>query len=195
MISNSQRIYKFVSFAVSFFERRKHPILQKDPDSKLSDHVVVIGAHRVGGEIVRFLKRERHPLVVLDFNPHQVEVLLAQQIPVIFGDMSDPEVLDVLNLEEAKIIISTSPDLNGNKTLLEDLKLRGINVPVIVRAETVKEAQSLYKGGADLCILPEVMAGDLLLDILREHLSEKSYFKDRPRIELEKLSRKTLAWG
>lgn len=194
MISQSRRIYKYVTFAVSFFERKKRFPVQQE-DEKLEDHTVVIGAHRVGGEIVRFLKRERQPLVVLDFNPHQVERLLKEEIPVIYGDMSDPEILDLLNLDLAKIIISTSPDLEGNKTLLEDLKLRRINIPAIVRAETIKDAQSLYKGGADFVIVPEVMAGDLLLETLREHLNEKSYFKDRPRIELEKLSRKTLSWG
>lgn len=194
MISQSERLYKFVSFAVSFFERKKHPLVQKDEEAKLSDHVVVIGSHRVGGEVVRFLKREKQALVVLDFNPHLVEVLLSQEIPVIYGDMSDPEVLDLLNLNEAKMIISTAPDLEGSKTLLEDLKLRRINSPVVVRAETVKDAGSLYKQGADFVIIPEVMAGDMLLEILKEHLNEKSYFQDRPRIELEKLSRKILAW-
>lgn len=195
MISHSNLIYKFVSSAISFFERRKHPVLEKEQESKLSDHVVVVGAHRVGGEIVRFLKKEKHPIVVLDFNPHQVEILLSQEIPVIYGDASDPEVLDLLNLELAKMIISTSPDLESNKTLLEDLKLRNINAPTIIRAETIKDAQSLYKRGADFVILPEVMAGDMLLDTLRDHLNDKSYFKERPRIEMEKLSRKTLSWG
>lgn len=195
MISESKRIYKLISSIIVFFERKKHPELVEGTSARLENHVAIIGAHRVGGEIVRFLKRERQPMVVLDFNPHQVEALLAQEIPVIYGDVSDPEVLDLLNLEEAKLIISTSPELEGNRILLENLTLRKINIPIIVRAATIKDAQSLYKAGADFVILPEVMAGDLLLDILREHLNEKSYFKDRPRIELEKLSRKTLAWG
>lgn len=195
MISRSKFIYKYLTFIIAFFERKKHFITEKAEEDQLTDHVVIIGAHRVGGEIVRFLKREKQPLVVLDFNPHQVEKLLSEQIPVIYGDMADPEILDLLHLDVAKIVISTSPELEGNKTLLEDLKLRKINCPVIVRAETVKDAQSLYKGGADFVIVPEVMAGDLLLDTLRTHFNESSYFKDRPRIELEKLSRKTLAWG
>ena len=109
--------------------------------------------------------------------------------------MSDPVVLYLLNLDAAKMIISTSPDLDSNKTLLEDLKLRSINIPTIIRAETIKEAETLYKRGADFCILPEIMAGDMLLNTLKEHLNDNSYFKDRPRIELEKLSRKILSWG
>lgn len=194
MISQAKTIYKYITFLVSFFERKKHFEIEEQ-DEQMNNHTVIIGAHRVGGEIVRFLKRERSPLVVLDFNPHQVEKLLKEEIPVIYGDMSDPEILDLLNLDSAKIIISTAPDLEGNKTLLEDLKLRKINIPVVVRADTVKDAQGLYKAGADFVIVPEVMAGDLLLDTFRNHLNESGYFKDRPRIELEKLSRKTLAWG
>lgn len=194
-ISRSHQIYRFVTSWVGFFERKNVSYVDSLKPAELEDHVAVIGAHRVGGEVVRFLKRERHPIVVLDFNPHLVEVLLAEEIPVIYGDMSDPEVLDILNLDRAKMIISTTPDVEANKTLLEDLKIRKINTPVIVRAETVKEAQSLYKRGADLVLIPEVMAGDMLLNTLRDHLNEKGYFKERPRIELEKLSRKILSWG
>ncbi|MBI2196796.1 cation:proton antiporter [Candidatus Daviesbacteria bacterium] len=195
MISKSNKIYRLATIWVGFFERKNISYVDSLKSAELEDHVAVIGAHRVGGEVVRFLKREKHPIVVLDFNPHLVEVLLAEEIPVIYGDMSDPEVLDILNLDKAKMIISTTPDVEANKTLLEDLKIRKINTPVIVRAETVKEAQSLYKRGADFVILPEIMAGDKLLDTLRDHLNEKSYFKERSRIELEKLSRKILSWG
>ncbi len=194
MISRSREIYKSISSVISFFERRKNPVLETGEEDKLTDHVVIIGAHRVGGEIVRFLKKEKKALVVLDFNPHQVELLLSREIPVIYGDMADPEVLEILNLEEARMVISTAPDLESNKTLLEDLKLRRINVPVIVRAETVHNARSLYKAGADFVIIPDVLAGDLLLNMLKDHLNDKNFFKERPKIELEKLSHKILAW-
>ncbi len=194
MISRSDIIYKFVSSFVSFFERRKEIKLQNYEDRELVDHVVVIGAHRVGGEIVRFFKREKQSMVVLDFNPNQVEALLAEGVQVIYGDMGDPDILGILSLEKAKIIISTSPDILDNKALLEELRYRKINIPVIVRAETVFDAQSLYKKGADYVIIPDVLAGDALLDLLRDHLNDKSYFKDRSRIELEKLYRKILAW-
>lgn len=193
LISQSGKIYKTLAPIISFFEIRKHHIME-DAEDKLSDHVVIVGAHRVGGDLVRFLKRDRQSLVVLDHNPHQVEELLSQGISVIYGDMSDPEVLDILNLDEAKIIISTAPDLEGNRILLEDLKVRHISSPVIVRAETIKDARKLYKAGADYVIIPDLLAGDYLLNMLRDHLGDKSYFKERPKIELSKLSHKILAW-
>lgn len=157
--------------------------------------VIVIGARKVGGEIVKLLKREKISQIVLDFNPYQVDILMKEQIPVLYGDMGDPEVLDKLNLHSARMVISTSASEEDNKLLLEELRSRHINIPVIVRAETVDEAIGLYKAGADFVIIPEILAGDFLVEKLRDHLPSGSFFKNRAEIELEKLSHKTLSWG
>lgn len=194
LISRSDKIYKLVATFTSFFERKNKNLWELETIGELSDHVVVVGAHRIGGEIVKFLKKEKMPLVVLDFNPHQVELLLSLQIPVIFGDMADPDILDLLKLDKAKLIISTNRDINDNKLLIEEVRTRHSRAPIIVRCETVPEAKILYKAGADYVLVPDIMAGDSLLQIIKDHLNDKSYFKDRPRVELEKLSRKTLAW-
>lgn len=194
MISRANQVYKLVSNIASFFERKNKRLWEVKDVDKLSNHVVVIGAHRIGGEIVKFLKKEKQPLIVLDFNPHQVELLLSLEIPVIFGDLADPEVIDILNLDQAKLIISTARDINDNRLLMEELKTRHLSIPIIVRAETAKEARSLYRFGADYVIIPDILAGEILLDVIKVHLDDKSFFKDRPRIELEKLSHKTLAW-
>lgn len=195
MIAKSNYLYKYIRQFVDFFERKNYRHFSDNLELKqLSEHVVLIGAHRVGGQVVQLFKREKIPFIVLDFNPHQIERLLKEDVSVIYGDMGDPEILDILNLENSKMVISTSPDIADNKLLLEDLKLRGVNVPIIVRAESVKEAKGLYKAGADYVIIPEVLAGDVLLNLLQDHLNSRTFFKDRPRIELEKLSHKVLAW-
>lgn len=197
MITHSAKLYKRLSRYLSFFERKnyKHALERWDHYQNLEGFVVVIGARKVGGEIVKLLKREKIPQIVLDFNPHQVDMLLKEKIPVLYGDMGDPEVLDGLNLQDARMVISTSASDEDNKLLLEELKSRHINIPVIVRAETADEAQSLYHAGADFVIIPEILAGDFLVEKLRDHLPDGDFFKNRAEIELEKLSRKTLSWG
>lgn len=193
MIFKSQSIYKIVSSKISFFERRRH-VIEENTKAEIKEHVVLLGAHQVGERIIMFLKKEKIPFLVLDFNPHQVEVLLKMEMPVIFGDMSDPEVLDILNLSKARLVVSTVPDLNDNKLLIEDLNNLNVDAPVIVRAENIKEAKSLYKFGADFVYIPDIVSGEYLVEIFKDHLNDRDYFKQRPKIELEKLSRKTLAW-
>ncbi len=195
MISHSNTIYKSLKAMVSFFERKNfhHSLEDQKELEGLTNHVVVIGGHRVGGGIIQFLKKEHIPHIVLDFNPHHVEALLEEKIKAYYGDMRDPEVLDGLNLEEARMIISTAQATDDGLLLLEELKNRKINVPVILRGTTIEDAKLLYKKGADFVIIPEVIAGDLLTEKLKDHLDGGVYFKDRPRIELEKLSHRTLA--
>lgn len=197
MITHSNRLYKKISRIISFFERKNynHALERWRNYQDMKGFVIVIGARKIGGEIVKLLKREQMPLIVLEMNPHQVERLLQEKIPVVYGDMGDPEVLDGLNLGDARMVISTAASEEDNKLLLEELESRHINIPVIVRAETADEAQGLYKAGADFVIIPEILAGDFLVDKLREHLTDGEFFKDRASIELEKLSRKTLSWG
>ena len=194
MITHSRKIYKRISKFVSFFERKDYrhetEIIASD---SIAGHVVIIGGHRIGGEIVRFFKNENIPHLVLDFNPGQVEVLLKEKINAFYGDMGDPDVLDELRLQDAKMIISTAQDFDDNRLLLEEIKSLKINIPVIVRAETIPDARELYHAGADFVIIPDIIAGDLLMEKLKEHLND-DYFKNRAKIEMEKLARKTLAW-
>lgn len=197
MITHSPKLYKRLSRILGFFERKnyKHALESWRHYQNMEGFVIVIGARKVGGEIVKLLKREKISQIVLDFNPYQVDILMKEQIPVLYGDMGDPEVLDKLNLHSARMVISTSASEEDNKLLLEELRSRHINIPVIVRAETVDEAIGLYKAGADFVIIPEILAGDFLVEKLRDHLPSGSFFKNRAEIELEKLSHKTLSWG
>lgn len=197
MITHSNRLYKKFKNFLSFFERKnyKHFLETSSHDQKnFTGYVIVIGARRVGGEIVKLLKREKIPQIVLDFNPYQVEALIEEKIPVLYGDMGDPEVLDGLNLQNARLIISTSAALEDNLLLLEELKSRHINRPVIIRAGTADDAKDLYNAGADFVIIPEILAGDFLVEKLKDHLNNGKFFKDRGKVELERLSKKTLAW-
>lgn len=195
MITNSRMLYKKLSSVISFFEKKNYKhFLEEGVIENLDGHVIVIGGHRMGGAIVKFLKDEKIPFLVLDFNPKQVENLAGIGVSAIYGDMGDPEVLDSLNLNGARMVISTAQDIEDNLLLLEEVKSKKITgLPLIVRAESVFEAEILYKRGADYVIIPEIVAGDLLTDKLKGHIREKDYWKTRAKIELEKLNRKTIA--
>ena len=193
-ISQGRKIYKLIESFVGFFERGHQAIIGDIAQHELKEHVVLIGSHQVGEFLIRFLQKEKTPFVILDFNPYQVEKLIAEKIPVIFGDMGDPEVLDVLNLDQARMVISTVPDKENNELLIEDLRTRNSKIPIIVRSDSFKEAQLFYKLGANFVFLPDVVSGEFLVEMLKNHLSDRDYFEERPKIEMEKLSRKNLAW-
>ncbi len=191
MISFSKQIYKKIGFIVGFFESDGgvSSMEREKRKPQLSEHVIVIGGHRMGGEVIKFLKQEDIPFLVVDFNPKVVQSLTQKGFRVLYGDIGDPEIIDFLNLEESRLIISTASDIDDNLTLLAEIKRRRIQTLIITRATTPSEARLLYKMGAEYVILPEVVSGSFLTEILRSHWHNLNYFKHRAEIELNKLTK------
>lgn len=195
MISFSKQIYRRTAPLVSFFE---HGSLVNHAESKgevlsLEDHVILIGAHRIGAEIVKFLKQEKIPFLVLDFNPQIVKKLVEEKVHALYGDVGDPEVLEFLNLGKSKLILSTAQSVDDNLILLSEIKRRNAKAVVIVRASSVGDTQCLYDAGADYVIVPEIVSGDFVTQTLKTHWPNINFFKDRGDVELDKLSRNQLA--
>lgn len=195
MITYSRQIYRKLRPWISFFEHGKfaHQTEGKS-EFAMEDHVILVGAHRIGGEIVKFLRREGIPFLVLDFNPRVVQKLAGEKVHALYGDLGDPEILEFLNLESSKLIISTTQDLDDSLILLSELKRKKSRSKVIVRAVSVAEAEILYEAGADYVLLPEIVSGDFITQILKDHWPHMNFFKDRADIELNKLSRNHLAF-
>jgi hypothetical protein len=140
------------------------------------DHVVLFGGDRTGKSILAFLKKNDEEVVVVDFNPKVVGELKRREEAVIFADATDPEVLDLTNIAEAKIIISTIKDVNDSLSLLNELKLRKIDVPVIVDAETISQARELYGAGAAYVIFPHFVSGWHMGQLVKKYKNDKETF-------------------
>lgn len=196
MISSSRKIYSILSPLISFFEHGKftHQAENKKSNVTLEDHAILVGAHRIGGEIIKFLKKENIPFLVLDFNPAVIENLMNNKVQALYGDLGDPEILEFLNMEKSKLIISTAANLDDNLLLLSEIRRRKVGAVIITRASSIEEAQMLYEQGADYVILPEIVSGDFIAQILRNHWPNMGFFKKRSEIELNKLARNYLAF-
>ncbi len=191
MISFSRQIYKKIGAIIGFFESDGGIIgmerEQKNP--QLADHVIVIGGHRMGGEVIKFLGQSNIPFFVVDFNPKIVQSLTQKGFKVFYGDIGDPEIIDFLNLEDARLIISTASDIDDNLTLLAEIRRRKVKTLIITRATTPSEAKLLYQMGAEYVILPEVVSGLFLTEALKTHWHNLDYFKRRAEVEVNKLTK------
>ena len=196
LIAFSRQIYNFILPAVAFFESQAltHRTEDRSQEVEMEDHVLLVGAHRMGGEIMKFLKRQKIPFLVLDFNPETVENLMEQKNHVVYGDLGDPEILEFLNLEKSKMVISTASNLDDNLMLLSEMKVRKAKAVAIVRASSAPDAEELYRAGADYVILPAVVSGHFVAHILEAHWPNMEFFKKRASVELEKLAHSHLSF-
>jgi Trk K+ transport system NAD-binding subunit len=155
---------------IKFFEHRsKTHFLESRIEEEIEEHIVIIGAHRVGEPVINYLQKQKIPFIVVDFNPHIVEQLRERNINVIFGDISDPEIIDSLRLEKAKLIISTIITMPDNEMLLEECHRRKISAKIVVRASDLAHANALKDLGADYVVLPEMVSSHFLVSQLKSH--------------------------
>jgi Kef-type K+ transport system membrane component KefB len=134
----------------------------------LRDHVVIIGGHRTAENILKVLEKKDTPLIVVDVDPRVVKTLSQQNIPVIFGDISDSDIREQASLEDAKMVISTMPDPVDTRRLLSSLKSGRKNTYIIVTAQEMDEAREFYKTGADYVLLPHFVSGEHIADIITD---------------------------
>ncbi|MCL9817989.1 hypothetical protein [Natronocalculus amylovorans] len=85
----------------------------------------------------------------------------------VFGDAMESETIDVSNLENARLVISTV----GLKPLTEYLLSFPGTVDVIVRTRTLPMAASLIERGATYVIVPDLLAANQLTDNLEAFLN------------------------
>lgn len=141
-------------------------------------HIVLVGADRTGRSLLNYLKKDSEKLVVVDFNPVIVEKLSRSGMTAIFGDATDPDVLALANMSEAKLIISTIKDFSDTQFFLKLVKSSGIKAPVLVDAESNEQAKELYKLGADYVIFPHFVSGHHLNQVIKKYLKNKVSLKE-----------------
>lgn len=180
LIMGSNWLYKILSPALIVFEK-KETIEKVLTYKDLSGHFVLAGAHRLGGHIISVLPKENTAIV--DFNPDIVKKLEREGYNVIYGDISDEEIQDDVNLLNAKLVISTVPDLEDSLTILENIKKsKAVKMPkVILTASDEWEAKELYEKGADYVILPHFIGAQQISYMIQEDhdLPRLKEFRDR----------------
>lgn len=163
LITYANYIYKYLFPYMGIFERDKTKI--DDLSENFSDHIVLIGANRMGEGILDALMKKDEKIIVVDFDPDIVEKLKGKNIKTYFGDISDPEIQDLAALEKANIIISTVSDPEDTLQLLK--RLKSVKGPKIIAAAYDKEdAKDFYKMGADYVIMPHIAGGHHLSELL-----------------------------
>lgn len=166
MILYSESVYQYFSNYLRAFERKK--IREEEVRDSLhheSYHMILFGAHRAGYSVVKRLLKAKEKFLVVDYDPELITKLKRKEVDCLYGDISDPETLDIITSFNPKTVISTVPSLEDNLILLKYFK-KNKNVVVIAVAKEVHDVITLYKAGADFVILPEIITGYKISDYL-----------------------------
>ncbi len=127
-----------------------------------SNEILLIGAHRMGGVLMKKFMKEKSKLLVIDYNPEIITYISKKNIPCIYGDITSPEIFKKINIKELKTVISTIPGFTDNLKILKIVKRFNPKARVIVTGARISETVKLYEEGANYVITPKILAAQEL---------------------------------
>ena len=173
-ITHINKMYLAIGKHLGFFEWRKgRGETVVTHTGQFERHIVLIGATRMGHTIIDVLGGVTDQLVVVDFDPVQIERLSEKGIPAIFGDIIDSEIAEHAGIAKAKFVISTISDMTDNLHIIRSVQHLSTRPKVIVVAYDSEEARAYYAAGADYVVMPHIASGRQIARALKSEETEK----------------------
>ena len=144
-------------------------------DALFKDHIIICGYGRVGSWVGKALKEYEIPFVVVDYNQKVVQELKVAGTSVVYGDPTEPEVLEAVGVRVARAIIIAIPDRVAQETLITYVQTFAPEVKIISRAHLDSDWEKLRTLKVDKIVQPEFEAA---VEIVRSILISKGKEKD-----------------
>lgn len=124
----------------------------------LENHVVICGHGRVGSWVARALRMIGLPFVVIDYDHQLIDKLKEKDIPCLYGDPADIDVLDYAQVEKAKVVIIAIPDEATQEMIVANCQTLNPQVKIISRVHHESDQSRLKALGVTSIIQPEFEA-------------------------------------
>ncbi|RPD91790.1 potassium transporter KefB [Aureibaculum marinum] len=123
-------------------------------DHELSNHLIIIGFGINGSNLAKAAQYADIPYVVIEMNASIVKKSKQEGIPILFGDASEPHILDTANLTKARSVVIAISNKEVTKTVIRNIRETSRSVHILVRTKYVREIRGLIALGAD-DVIPE----------------------------------------
>ncbi|MEZ5564910.1 MAG: cation:proton antiporter [Gammaproteobacteria bacterium] len=162
LIRYNQPIARMFAGKVLSAEDFVAPRMDPGAAGQVRNHVIICGYGRIGQSVGHFLEQESLPYVALDLDSSRVKEAGYAAEPVYYGDASEPEMLDALGLESARLLVISHEDFAAARRTLEYVKAKRPDLPVLVRTRDASRVDELIAAGATE-VVPETLEAGLML--------------------------------
>ncbi|MBI4299698.1 MAG: cation:proton antiporter [Chloroflexi bacterium] len=132
---------------------------ERDEAIGLTQHVVICGMGSVGRQLARALERRDFSYLVIDLDFSTVSNLRQRGITCIYGDASNPVVLERAGLERARVLVLAMPDQAATELAIRHAHSISPKLDIIARVQRDSGLQALKGMGASELVQPHHEAG------------------------------------
>lgn len=150
---SARKLPRFYSF---FFTRFDHKL--KPEEFEFKNHVVICGYGRVGSWLGRALQMTKIPQVVVDYDFRIIEEAKQKEIPAVYGDPADIDVLRQAGVKDARAVVVAIPDFYTQQLVIGNILTLNRQVNIISRTHKTEDIPRLKALGVKTVIQPEFEA-------------------------------------
>src|SRR3989344_1063443 len=164
----------FDRLKIHFFEKE---VTYKESRSYSGTPLMLFGYHHGGHEFIRAFKDISKRYLVIDYDPAVIESLETQEIPFIYGDAADVELLDEIGVDKAKLVICTFLDFTTTQQLVKHIAKVNPSAVIICHADNKEEAVELYELGSTYVMIPQYIGSERISSFIRKNGLNKQEFE------------------
>ncbi len=180
-IKGNHAIYLFFEGLMNKIGFRRSDMTGEDSPEKEHYPIILLGYHRGAHALMDRLEETAPDLLskmlVIDFNLEVLKELGDRQVKGMFGDIGSLDTLEHAHVADARMILSTIPDMllkgTSNASLVKTCRALAPNAVIVATAESGAQVEALKKEGANEVLLPYGLVGDhvaeLMVDIRKNH--------------------------
>ncbi|MFC7045629.1 DHH family phosphoesterase [Halobacteriaceae archaeon GCM10025711] len=124
----------------------------------------ILGCGSVGHAVAEELVERGMDVLIVDKDESRVEALRDQDLNARHADISDDEVIELI--EDRDVILITSSDIEANRDAVQNIRGRGTDQFIVARASDPVSSDELTELGADTVINPSQVIADAALRAL-----------------------------
>ncbi|MFH1425396.1 MAG: cation:proton antiporter [archaeon] len=189
-VTHSRGLYNFLASYLSIFERKGKKVDEGKHHIRNDHDVILFGYNRIGFDLLKSFDKIKKRVLVVDYNPETILRLARRGIDSRYGDANDIELLEGLNLKNARMFVSTIPERETNLLLIRKIKRVNKNAIFIVIAHHVDDALELYNAGASYVIMPHFLGGHHTAGLIEKYELKRGLFMNEKTRNLKWLRQK-----
>jgi len=187
MILYAEKLYNLLQKPLSIFERKD----AKNENAKQKKYsIILFGHNRIGYDFIKSFSKLKKKFLVVDYDPRVIDYLTDRHIDCSYGDADDMELLNELNLDKVKMVISTIPEFKTSSLLVRKIRKNNKQAIIILISHSIQDAEKLYEHGASYVILPHFLGGNYAAEMIKKHGFRRAAFNKERREHLAYLKKR-----
>jgi len=128
--------------------------LVEEPPVRLRDHTIIAGYGINGRNLAQVLRETEIPFVIVEMDGDAVRHEQKKGVPIYFGDVTHPQTLRRLGIQEARTLVLAISDPLATRRAIKVAREMNLRIHIISRTRYLREIDDLRASGADQ-VVPE----------------------------------------